>query len=441
MGTRTLESRLTSRFLLVAAAVSALVSVAAIVLTDRALDAEDTSSARAVAVEARDLVERELREGDPLDDALDEVVSARAGAAAATVRITARAPGLAPKTLGGVLPALGDGACATTAGPGDDAAWRACGAVVGPATLVAAVPLSGHRQAIATLVRGLVLVNAIGLVALWFVVRRAVRRPVRELAALVRWTAQVADLGSTVAPPAASSREVADLATAFDALVRRLIDVLDRERASSAHIAHELRTPLTAMRAEIDALGAAPPPPATLAKIRAEVARFGDVIDAIVVLSSSERGARSRVVVNVADLARTLAPPGIPVDGPDEALVEADEPLLALALRNLIDNADRHGRGVRAIEVSREGQAVRVAVVDDGPGVGEAERGRMFDRYWRAAEADGDGRGLGLALVKAVAERHDGSAEATPGPAGHGLRVSFTLGHVRGWYGPPASPG
>jgi signal transduction histidine kinase len=312
---------------------------------------------------------------------------------------------------------------------------------VGPATLVAAVPLSGHRQAIATLVRGLVLVNAVGLVVLWFVVRRAVRRPVRELAALVRWTAQVADLGSTVAPPAASSREVADLAKAFDALVRRLIDVLDRERASSAHIAHELRTPLTAIRTEIDALGTALPSPATLEHIRAEVARFGDVIDAIVVLSSSDRGARSHVVVNVADLARALAPSGVSVDGPDEALVEADEPLLALALRNLIDNAERHGRGVRAIEVSREGQAIRVAVVDEGPGVGEAERERMFDRYWRATAADGEGRGLGLALVKAVAERHDGTASAAPGPTGRGLRVSFTLGHLRGWYGPPAPAG
>jgi two-component system, OmpR family, sensor histidine kinase TctE len=137
--------------------------------------------------------------------------------------------------------------------------------------------------------------------------------------------------------------------------------------------------------------------------------------------------------VNVADLARELTPTGARVTAPDEALVEADEPLVALALRNLIDNAQRYANGVKAVEVSRVGTDLRLAVVDDGPGIDEASRAHMFDRYWRGS-ADVDGQGLGLALVKVVAERHGGSARAEPGPSGKGLRITMTLGHVVGWH-------
>jgi signal transduction histidine kinase len=85
------------------------------------------------------------------------------------------------------------------------------------------------------------------------------------------------------------------------------------------------------------------------------------------------------------------------------------------------------------LRVSREDASIRIAVVDGGAGIEAAERGRMFDRYWRKS-ADGEGRGLGLALVRAVAERHGGSAQVVSGPDGLGLDVSLTLGHVVGWH-------
>jgi two-component system sensor histidine kinase TctE len=116
---------------------------------------------------------------------------------------------------------------------------------------------------------------------------------------------------------------------------------------------------------------------------------------------------------------------------PDEALVEGDPRLLELALRNLVDNAERHGRGVRGIRVRREGTGVRVSVLDEGPGLDEAQRARMFDRYWRGT-AHGAGSGLGLALVRAVAERHAGRAEVQArAPAG--LEVSIVLSGLLEW--------
>jgi signal transduction histidine kinase len=273
----------------------------------------------------------------------------------------------------------------------------------------------------------------LALLALWFAVKGAVRAPVAELAALVGWTTRIVGAETAIPPPSSTTREIAQLGRAFDELVHRLLEVLARERTSSAHIAHELRTPLTAILAELDTLPHASQASSdVVSRIRTDVIKLADAIEAILFLSSNA-APRSETVVNVADLARELAPGGASLAAPDEALVEADEPLVSLALRNLIDNAQRHGHGVRAIALSRSGEGLEVAVVDEGPGLDQDARARMFDRYWRGS-ADGEGRGLGLALVKAVAERHGGAARADVGPCGKGLCVSMTLGRLVGWH-------
>jgi two-component system sensor histidine kinase TctE len=283
----------------------------------------------------------------------------------------------------------------------------------------------------------MILVVVLALVALRLAVRRALRAPLVELTSLVGWTARVVAAGEAISPPPAQTREIAQLEGAFDTLVRRLLDALARERANSAHIAHELRTPLTAMIAELETLPLADETArAAVARVRADAARLAAVIDVILVLSDTRKSVRSDAVANVADIARELAPEGATIDAPDEALVEGDERLITLAVRNLVDNAEKYGEGARLLRVSREGERVRVAVADGGPGLDATARERMFDRYWRGS-ADGEGSGLGLALVRAVAERHGGSAEARPGPGGRGLDVSFTLGRVAGWHDRP----
>jgi signal transduction histidine kinase len=301
--------------------------------------------------------------------------------------------------------------------------------------VVAAIRIGEHRGAVKALSRGMLAVVAVALLALWLGVRRAIRAPVAELTALVEWTARIVESERAIEPPPTRTRETAQLEAAFDALVRRLLDALARERANSAHIAHELRTPLTAIVAELDGIRAEDETArGALARVRGDVARLADVIEAILVLSDGRRErVREEAVVNVADVARGLAPEGAIVEAPDEALVDGDERLVSLAVRNLVDNARKYGAGARMIRVSREGTCVRLAIVDEGPGLDDAARGRMFDRYWRGS-ADGDGRGLGLALVRAVAERHGGHAEARPRRDGSGLEVSMTLGGIVGWH-------
>ncbi|MDP9002016.1 MAG: HAMP domain-containing histidine kinase, partial [Myxococcota bacterium] len=294
--------------------------------------------------------------------------------------------------------------------------------------------IGAHRAAIAALSRGMGAVIVAAFFALWLAVRRALRAPVAELTSLVRWTEGIVDTQKAIDPPVARTREIARLEAVFGALVRRLLDALVRERANSAHIAHELRTPLTAVMAELE--GARPADDASrdaIGRVREGLARLAEVIEAILVLSDdTSAAAHGAMIVNIADVARALAPSGVRVEAPDEALIEGDERLVSLATSNLVENARKYGSGVRLVRVSRDGGRVRLSVIDGGPGLDAAARAHMFERYWRGT-ADGDGRGLGLALVRAVAERHGGRADARPGPEGRGLEVGMTLGDAVGW--------
>jgi signal transduction histidine kinase len=439
MGAGTLEARLTVSLLVLGAGVLAAVGIGAFVMTDHALDASDTAAALGQAAAGRDALRRELDEGDQLQAAIEEVTSAaRAQGARLEVRsggqrlrLRLRLPEEGAPDL--ALPDLAPGTCATALDQ-RGRPWRACAAGAPEQTVVAAVPIETHRAALTALSRSMVAVLVVALAAFWLAVRRALRSPIGELASLVRWTEQIVENEKALAPPPARTREIQRLETAFDALVRRLLEALARERANSAHIAHELRTPLTAVMAELGAVDVADDASRdAIARIRGDLTRLADVIEAILVLSDDNRRvSRDGEIVNIADLARSLAPLGARVEAPDEALVEGDERLMSLAARNLLDNARKYGSGVRILRVSREGEDVRLAVVDGGPGLDAAARQRMFDRYWRGV-ADGEGRGLGLALVRAVAERHGGRAEAIAAPDGLGLEVAMTLGRAVAW--------
>ncbi|MEO7108976.1 MAG: HAMP domain-containing sensor histidine kinase, partial [Polyangiaceae bacterium] len=208
---------------------------------------------------------------------------------------------------------------------------------------------------------------------------------------------------------------------------------LARERTNSAHIAHELRTPLTEIIGQLEALRSHDDASRlAISEIKTELLRFADVIEAILVLSEPTSKTPSSTIINVADIVRDVAPTTANVDAPDEALALGDERLIRLAVQNLVQNAQRYADGARDLRVSNDDDRVRVTVSDRGPGLDLSARERMFERYWRGA-ADIEGRGIGLALVRAVAERHDGSARADQRDDGPGLAVSFTVGKIIEW--------
>jgi two-component system OmpR family sensor kinase len=124
------------------------------------------------------------------------------------------------------------------------------------------------------------------------------------------------------------------------------------------------------------------------------------------------------------------------VDGGGEALVRGDERRLRQVLANLLNNARVHTppRTPVAITVARSGQEVRVVVTDEGPGIGPAERQRIFERFYRTDRSrsrERGGSGLGLSIVAAVVSAHGGAVrvESSPG-SGTAFTVDLPTAHT-----------
>jgi signal transduction histidine kinase len=110
----------------------------------------------------------------------------------------------------------------------------------------------------------------------------------------------------------------------------------------------------------------------------------------------------------------------------EPALVSGDEECLQILLRNLLDNAVRYTPAGGRVDVSvlADGDAVRLMVGDDGSGIPEAERTRVFDRFYRGLGTAEPGSGLGLAIVRRIADRHGAAIRLADAEAGRGLKVT-----------------
>ena len=111
---------------------------------------------------------------------------------------------------------------------------------------------------------------------------------------------------------------------------------------------------------------------------------------------------------------------------PDQPLiVQADGPLLAELLSNLLDNALRYGHSGGRITLGvQPGDAPQLYVEDSGPGIEPPERRRVFERFYRSPGTHGEGCGLGLAIVREIAELHGAAVCIDANPSGRGARVT-----------------
>jgi signal transduction histidine kinase len=110
--------------------------------------------------------------------------------------------------------------------------------------------------------------------------------------------------------------------------------------------------------------------------------------------------------------------------------VRGDARLLRRLVRNLLDNARRHGAGTAVLaRIERAGEGARLTVADRGPGVEDGERERIFEPFYRppGAPETGASHGLGLALVRQIARAHGGEARCLPRDGG-GTVFEVTLG-------------
>lgn len=132
------------------------------------------------------------------------------------------------------------------------------------------------------------------------------------------------------------------------------------------------------------------------------------------------------------DLKRVLAGHSLVIETPrDLPPLHVDPVLIGQAIANVVENAAKYapvGTAIR-ITATRDGETVAIAVIDDGPGIPESERERVFDLFHRVAEGDARpaGTGLGLSIVKGLVEAHDGSVAARAGPGGRGTAIVISL--------------
>ncbi|MCO8275175.1 HAMP domain-containing histidine kinase [Actinoplanes sp. TRM 88003] len=251
-------------------------------------------------------------------------------------------------------------------------------------------------------------------------------------------------------PEPASRDEIGRLARTMNQMLVRLQDSRDRQRAFVADASHELRSPVASIRqvAEVAQTHPGALPDGELAEtVLAESARLQRLVDQLLLLTRADDGGgdRARQDVDLDDLAlaegRRIGRTGIAVDTKDvgPGRVRGDASALAQVVRNLTDNAARHAVGAVAVGVRESAGRVELTVDDDGPGIPDDQRERVFDRFVRLDEArarDAGGSGLGLAIVREIVTAHGGTVAVTRSKLG-GAR--FTVRFQAGFSEPPAS--
>jgi signal transduction histidine kinase len=216
------------------------------------------------------------------------------------------------------------------------------------------------------------------------------------------------------------SDEVADLALALNRASERTSGLIAAQRQLLASVSHSLRSPLARLRLGAELLAADPGDAAARDELQKNVEELDYLIDELLLAGRLEtaRGDDRFEDVDLRDLFATeAARVGARVDG-GPVPSRGDVRLLRRLARNLLENARQHG-GEGGIEASVERlgpDRVRITVSDDGPGVPEAERERIFEPFYRLGAGPGEEGGLGLFLVRQIARRHGGDVCCLPGP-------------------------
>ncbi|WP_122819017.1 sensor histidine kinase [Nocardioides pantholopis] len=250
-------------------------------------------------------------------------------------------------------------------------------------------------------------------------------------------------------PEPPSRDEIHRLARTMNQMLARLERSRDRQQQFVADASHELRSPLASIRqtAEVARAHPAALPEGELAEaVLEESARMQRLVEQLLLLTraAGDPHERRSQDVDLDDLAlgearrirREGLGGGLGVDtaGIGPGRVRGDEVALAQVVRNLVDNAARHAistirLAVREVDGAGADPAVELVVEDDGPGIPEAERERVLDRFVRLDEArarDAGGSGLGLAIVRETVAAHGGTVTISAAPTG-GARVVVRL--------------
>ncbi|MEU1460092.1 HAMP domain-containing sensor histidine kinase [Streptomyces sp. NPDC005727] len=276
----------------------------------------------------------------------------------------------------------------------------------------------------------------------WWLARRITRRLV-VLTSAAEDVARTRRLGIEV--PVAGLDEVGRLGRAFDRMLGRLAQSEEDQRRLVQDAGHELRTPLTSLRTNISLLRRIDelPPDSReelVADLSQEARELTDLVNELVDLAAGQSDSEPPQQVDLADiaedvlgLAKRRTGREIVLRASGDTRTDGRPGMLQRALSNLVENAAKFDRGGQEpIEIAVTGPArpgtVRVEVLDRGPGIAEGDLIRIFDRFYRAADARSlPGSGLGLSIVREVAMAHGGAPFAYRREGG-GAVIGFTVG-------------
>jgi signal transduction histidine kinase len=304
----------------------------------------------------------------------------------------------------------------------------------------------------------LALVIVLGLVGGFFVSRRVLSR-IDAMTGTAQ-TIMAGDLSGRL-PVAGTGDELDRLADHVNAMLERIEALMRGLKEVSDNIAHDLKTPLTRLRNRCEqALRSATGEASYRAALESTIAESDDLIrtfDALLMIARAESGqARdnmtefdaSEIARDVGDLYEPVADEkgiALKIEAPGAAPVRGNRELVSQALANLIDNAIKYAgpsgkvNGVPSEIVVRagdDGERITLSVADRGPGIPDADRGRVVERFVRLEQSRSEpGSGLGLSLASAVARLHGGELKLEDNHPG--LRTTIALPRA----GPGASAG
>jgi signal transduction histidine kinase len=249
-------------------------------------------------------------------------------------------------------------------------------------------------------------------------IARQLARPLEEMARFADALGG-GDLNARLDIPRHAGRDVVIVQRALNQMADRIARQISDQRALLGAVSHELRSPLQRMKIAIELVRGGDPAP--LDKLEREVRDMDRLVGELLAGSRIDFNALHRGPQNATELA--LAVLERLEEPPDRLNVEAKsvvfqaDPTLALhAVSNLVENARRHGGGLKELRVTNSGQTVRFAALDDGPGFAPDERERVFLPFQQTSTAASIG--LGLSIVRRIAEAHGGRAFADNRPGG-----------------------
>ncbi len=276
----------------------------------------------------------------------------------------------------------------------------------------------------------LVGVAALMALGLYPLSRSITRRLERLAQGAQRWGA--GELSHRV--PVDGGDEIGAVAERFNQAAAAIEGLVAQERQMLATASHELRTPLTRVRMALELLAEETDAGrrSELARKSAEdIAELDALVEELLLSARAQPGVPRRPFTEV-DLLALVREEGAAVQANvlgEPATMSCDRAMVKRMVRNLLVNARLHGGAHVSAELRRQGKGVLIAVEDDGPGVAEAERERIFTPFYRAPgpRPPGDtGLGLGLALVRQVARYHGGDVVFVPRqPAGSRFEVTL----------------